>query len=431
MDFYKNRLRWPVDRTVRSLRVYVVEPYSYSPEEHAVLFYAAIENLVNPRAQEIDAAHGESMALAAETFDLVTFPEAFLPSSDLITALMAISSLPSCGCVHVGLRPSCDASQHLFKVSELKVLVQQLQDIPNLEKEDLVPFSDWLGIQHSGKLFNIGCLFSIDATGKLRVCLHPKIVKSKFEIGMLHEMSMSEADMLTLVTLVPTNKRFRSVTIQPLLCSDVLNLETDRPDARPLYAVNTDDGKCFGEDCPEHVDIVSLATCTPQPEYRSETGFYYQWQPEFQDAFRRAAADDALSKHHHALFVLSNFRTISDGKLGGLSGAFIPVPLAENHAPPYLTISVWGYPKSYRSPTRWSHSADTILGASGWASSGYIASLQNTNSEVVARMVGFTINKLPREASLWRPHNGLTDFKLFLASRENLGGSVIFKEQVA
>lgn len=413
------------------MRIYVVEPYAYEPKEHAAVFNAAITSLVAPQAAEIDSALGGNMALNAEPFDLITFPEAFLPSSDLLIGLSAISGLPSCGCIHVGLRPTSDAAQHLFSVAELNTLVHHLQQLQTLVLEDLAPFSKWLVEQTQDRLFNIGCLFAIDLHSRLRVCLHPKIVKSKFEIGMSHEMNMHEADMLTLVTLVPKDKRMRSITIQPLLCSDVLNLDTDRPSGRPLYAVNDDTGTCFGENCPEHVDVVSLATCTPQQKYQSPTGPYYQWHPEFQDAFRRSATDDELSKHHHSLFVLSNFRTVTNGKLGGLSGAFIPVPLSGAMIPTYLTVSVFGHSKSYKEPDRWSHTADEVVKDNElmWKSLGHVASLRNTNSETVARMIGFTVSKLPREASLWRPHTGLVNFQLFVAVQNASANQTTFKRQ--
>lgn len=430
MAFNRNRLHWPVVRTVRSLRVYVVEPYSYSPGEHAALFSAALESLLSPPTQEVWTAHTGTIQRAPETFDLLTFPEAFLPAADLLTAFPAILTLPSCGCVHVGLRPTADVKQHLFTVSEIEDLVRQMRTIPQLEHNDIDPFSNWLGRQSSDRMFNIGCLFTIDAEQKLRVCLHPKIVKSKFETGMLHELNMSEADLLTLVTLVPTDKRFLTITLQPLLCSDALNLDTDRPNGRPLYAVNSDDGGCFGDECPDHVDIVSLATCTPQPTYGAPSVSYMQWHPAFQDTFIRAARDDELLKHHQAVFVLSNFHNIPPNQAGGLSGAFMPISFAKTGIPPFLAVSVWGQPTEYSGPEQWSISADALAGSTAWDNLGYIASLKNSDHETSGRMISFTITKLPRQTSRWRSPSGLTDFQLFVASQDKQTQRLTFKRQV-
>ena len=57
---------------------------------------------------------------------------------------------------------------------------------------------------------------------------------------------MEEATLLTVVTLRPTDKKYLTVTIQPLLCSDMLHLGTDRGQSRPLEALHTD-AECLGE----------------------------------------------------------------------------------------------------------------------------------------------------------------------------------------
>jgi hypothetical protein len=61
----------------------------------------------------------------------------------------------------------------------------------------------------------------------------------------IHEKNMEEANLLTLVTLLPTDKAFKSVTLQPLICCDALHLETDRPQSWPLDEFN-DNAGCFG-----------------------------------------------------------------------------------------------------------------------------------------------------------------------------------------
>lgn len=425
---HRNQLCWPVSRTKRSFRFYVVEPPSYSPKEHARVFYAAINGLLTRRISEVDSDCSYNMPSDSERFDLVTFPEAFLPEEDLLITLRSIVNRQECGCVHVGLRPTSE-EPHLFKVDEIKSLLEKLREISAIEQADLKTFSTWIEEQPRNRLFNIGCIFMLDSRGKLRVCLHPKVIKSKFEIAMPHEQNMSEANMLTLVSLIPEDKRFLSITIQPLICSDALNSETERPGARPLYAANDDQGDGVDTWWPDQIDVVSLATCTPQPEYGPPTETFSQWHPAFQETFYRAASDDALLKHNHAIFALSNFRVVSDGEPGGLSGAFIPVPFTDARLPGYLTVSVWGHPTEHRQADSWSKPTERPTDVVKWRNLGYIASLRTSSPDAAARMIGFTVNKLPRQASRWHKHSGLTDFQLFEASIDSSGTQLAFKQQ--
>jgi len=421
---YSNRLYWPINKTVRSLQIYVIEPGNYKQyNDHAAIFNAAIERLANgPGASKLNSLNESPKVNSARIFDLATFPEAFLPSDNFVEALSAISHFPEMGCIHVGLRPKVDTETHLFEIREILALIEKILEIPELEKADLDSFKEWINIQPPDSRFNLGCLFKLDAEQKLRVCLHPKIIRSKFEIRMRHESNMTEADLLTVVTLVPQNKRFISINLQPLLCADGLIGDVDHPDSRPLYAINNENANCFKDDSPDHIDIVSLATCTPHPHYGNSSE--YQWHPYFQDSFYRSAHDEDLSKHHHAIFVLSNFRMI-DKKTAGLSGAFIPVPLREDDLiPPFIFSSIWGNPPSLA--PNWYKIADD---RKDWSTKGYIASLRHSDDENSARMLGFTINKLPRQSSTWSPRAGLTNFQIFSASQQENGAVIKFNSE--
>jgi len=136
--FHCNRLQWSVQRTSRTFRVYVVEPREYSPGNHGQLFRAALTSLISPGQALIDQYSKPPMPQTVETFDLVTFPEAFLPGQELVSALFDISAqaITSLGCVHVGLRPSATPDSHLFTVSELRVLIDSLSGVPNIEHAD-------------------------------------------------------------------------------------------------------------------------------------------------------------------------------------------------------------------------------------------------------------------------------------------------------
>lgn len=410
--FKGNLFVWQVTRTVRTFRVFVVEPKEYTPDTHSRIFNAAITALVTPEPLPIDPFVMDSFIPGTEPFDLITFPEAFLPQNDLVTALRHISALDSIGCVHVGLRPTDDPEHHLFSVQEIKALVHSLSAIPEISHPDLAAFSNWVGMQTSSKQFNIGCLFTIDAAHKLRICLHPKIVRSKFEMNPLHEKHMTEADLLTLVTLLPTDRALNTITLQPLICSDALHLDTDRPRSWPLDAVN-DDADCFEPPIPDHIDIVSLATCTPQQIQVSARSIGFRtWHQEFLAAFLRSAGE--LPRHSYSAFVLSNFQTLPGNVLAGLSGAFIPVPLVHDSFPSFVTISSWGKVKNQNSSNRWSTPDDSIRKDTGWSSLGYVVSLDPTalNDAVPAFMFGFTVNRFPRDMTRWRPTEGLVDFQL-------------------
>lgn len=417
--FKANFFSWPVTRTARTFRVFVVEPKEYSPKAHSGIFNAAITALLTPETTPVDPYAKDVSVPGVEPFDLITFPEAFLPQSELVKALQHISSLSSIGCVHVGLRPTDYPDRHLFCVQEIKTLIQSLLSMPKIDQNDLSAFSEWIKDQPENNMFNIGCLFTIDAYEKLRVCLHPKVVRSKFENSPLQEEHMAEADLLTLVTLLPTDKTFKSVTLQPLICSDALHLATDRPGSWPLEGVNYD-GNCFEDSLPDHIDIVSLATCTPQQTCGCSKGLQYRtWHQDFLDSFRRAASE--LHRHYFSTFVLSNFRKISDGVLGGLSGAFIPVSLPRHSFPPFLAISSWG--KSDKSsPNRWSTPDDNIDAGSGWSSLGYVASIAPppATDAASASMLGFTIYRFPCDTTRWNSTSGLVKFQLCMAF-ENSG----------
>jgi hypothetical protein len=406
--FIGNLLQWPVNRSVRTFRVFVVEPKGYQPDVHGGIFNAAVTALTGAQPELVDP-FADNMAIAeAEPFDLVTFPEAFLPQDDLLAAFAALPSFCSFGCIHVGLRPSADSPQHLFTVQQIERLIDAILAVQEVHSLDLDNFSRWLKHQGSDERFNIGCLFTIDAHAKLRVCLHPKLVRSKFEMSPLSEQHMAEGNLLSLVTLLPTDKRLKSVTVQPLLCSDALHLATDRPGSWPLDGVN-EHPECFDGPVPDHVDIVSLAVCTPQVLSASKTLHYRVWHQDFLNAFHRAATE--LHRHYSATFICSNFQELSDESPGGLSGGFIPVPSPKTAFPSYVVVSSWG--NGGTPPNRWS-TPDNDISAKGWSSLGHIASLSpagGSESET-ASMLGFTVLKFPRDAASWSTRPGFAKFQL-------------------
>jgi hypothetical protein len=392
-------------------------------------------SLLSPEPTLLDKYRESPNRPTGDQFDLVTFPEAFLPAEDFTRALDQLALLQNFGCVHVGLRPTSSVNTHLFSVAEFDSLIATLLAIPAIDRDDIVPVKSWLSRQDKASRFNVGALFAIDAKGKLRVCLHPKMVRSRYEMHPLEERHMAEANLLTLITLLPEDKIYLSVTLQPLLCSDALQLDTDHPGRLPLDGVNTG-AQCFERPPPDHIDIVSVATCTPQPETaRNDRTKYRQWHQHFRTTFQRVGEGGSLARHYHCTFVLSNFHKLSvdphalpGDVLGGLSGAFIPVPMGSEHLPSFAQLSSFGRLHAARGDDNlWSIPDEKI--DQSRATRGYIAQLSPYDAEpVVAKLLGFTIIRFPRDAPRWRPQPGLADFRLRTAVYDK-DGNVITAER--
>jgi hypothetical protein len=401
---------WQIDRTIKTYRIVVVEPPFLEPTTHTAIFNAAISALLSP-----DVALVSTRALnvpTIEPFDLVTFPEAFLPAAELITTIEQLANLDKFGCIHVGLRPGVTGG-HLFDLVALNNLVSELRNISKVDSTDLAKFSSWLGKQQTSKRFNIACLFTVDTDAKIRICLHPKMVRSKYEASPLAEDDMSQGDVLSLITLFPSNPNLLSITLQPLICADALQLDSDRPGHRPIDAVNHI-GSSFDRRIPDYVDVVSVATCTPQPETQGQTSIKTRaWHQHFRKAFIRAADDPSFQRHAHAAFVLSNFWSIgsqeraksNDNDIGGLSGLFLPVKVSQMKLPDFVQFSTYGMSDG-ETENSWSLPSKEIdtkrrVRACIAQLSPYGVSLPK------ARMLSFTINRLPRHAPPWGATMGL------------------------
>lgn len=405
-------LKWPIERTVLPFAVRVVEPRRFEPLDHTRILNAVVESLVRPPAMPIDRFDDVAAPTAKRRYDLVTFPEAFASVEAILDIARALESQGPSGCLHVGLRPDASSPNHLFGVPAMKSLVAELQKLVDPDIGDLSGFIDWLDHQDPVRVFNLGCVIAVDAKSRLRVCLHPKLVRSKFEVDRLPELHMTEANLLTLITLVPTNPLFGTVTIQPLICSDALDIGTDSRLPAPIPAV-TQCADCI-PDPPNHVDIVSIATCTPQPSGKSRDGSAYRvWHSQFLESFTAAAQNPDRARHHFAAFVLANYTDISSKVGGGLSGAFLPVPPGFTSSDPAVSVSCWGRHKEEPKPHNgWSEPDDQAL--TGWSSRGFVAGLDPFvgKAEHGARVLSFDVHRLPREASLWRREPSLVAWEV-------------------
>lgn len=404
---------WTIERTEKDYRVVIVEPSFIEPANHGGLFDSVITALLTSEDAPISDLRPNVPLF--DRFDLVTFPEAFLPVADFIRAVGVLSRLDRMGCIHVGLRPDHNDG-HLFDKAAILNLLAQLRSISSVELEDLDGVVSWIARQHDGKRFNLACLFTIDVGSKLRICLHPKMVRSKMEAGALPERDMAQGNLVSLVRLTPSDPNLLSITMQPLICSDALQLDSDRPGHLPIDAVNSK-SSCFDQAIPDYVDIVSVATCTPQSENTGHGMIASRmWHQQFRDSFVRTAKDPSCQRHAHAAFVLANFwslgteRQIASNEVGGLSGMFLPVKAPLDINPDFLELSTYG--KSHNDiDNGWSLPANEI--SPGRSVRGYIAQLSPRDMEPPrARVLRMTVHRLPRHSPPWGATVGLRDIKL-------------------
>ena len=413
-------LRWNVERHSRAFRVKVVEPARYSPRENSDLFTDIVTSLLVPEPSEVDRLGVEAPTTGSERFDLLTFPEIFVSAETLVTTVESLLGVTWSGCMHVGLRPSTEAATHLFSCGELRKLVARLAPLAESIASDLLSFRGWLDRQATG-WFNVGCLMAVDVDGQVRLCLHPKIVRSRHEVSPTTDRHMTEADLLVLVTLLPADRQFLSVTIQPLLCSDLLGTETDAPGGPPLEAITRHAGSFEGGP-PDHVDVVSVATCTPQPKFAPKVGkASFDWHDQFRDAFKRAADGPDCVRHRFSIIVLSNFLQLGSEVDGGLSGVFMPVPSGAGPFHRDIAVSTWGRPRDGRGNNSWSGPGDNAL--TKWENRGFVAGLDPfaASAQATVRIFAFTVQRLPRERALWRHSDGLAQCKVSCGERDGSG----------
>lgn len=394
--------------------MYVVEPKAYAPERHGDVFDAVLRDFFDTAADQL-ATDAISPAIRQPVeADLIVFPEAFLAAEDLIAAMIGFVSLRFQCCVHVGLRPDRSNKNHLFSRKNIESLLADMKDIQGIHNEDLEGFEGWFKKQRAAARFNLGCMFLVESNGSLRVCLHPKAVRAGVEYSALSDEHMTEAKLISLVTLVPPNSRYMSVTIQPLICADVLSLPNDSMLPNPIKAFSDSSAANFPRLYADHIDIVSLSLCTPVGEFNNGKGRRRRWKTEFESAFLEALKRDECFRHHFASFVMANFDEIGPKK-GGLSGACVPAPFSVGSFPD--EVSMWSYGKHKKdSADEWK----CIAGLGAEISDNGVA-LNNKNrlnlvclDDVtepglhVARALGFTMSRLIRDNPVGGAFPGLT-----------------------
>jgi len=347
-------------------------------------------------------ADAEGHALCPEPFDLLTFPEAFVSPRTLLSVLRTFRNIDSLGCVHVGLHSAATGESHLFPTDEIRQLLNDIRAIPEVETDDLQEFEIWLSKQRAGDRFNIGCLFAVDANHRVRICLHPKMVPSQYEYSAFEETHMAEGNLLSVVTLVPEDSTYMTINIQPLLCSDVLPLPTDAM-RWPLDGVNLY-ADCFAPRVPDHIDIVSVATCTPQQRFANDR-MDRQWHEKWRSAF--LSATEKWPRHRTSIFILSNYAQFKNGRPGGLSGAYVPRPLGGSAPFPHFVFA-HSYQQNEAGQMMWLPVPEEGLGDKRLRDDCYIAAVRPNQrlDKGPAQALGFTITAIIRDQAM-HPNNSV------------------------
>ena len=383
-------LTWRVRRKRLTFRCAVVQPAAYAPERHGPLFAAEISRLLEVAPYNPAGPQG-----AAEPLDLLTWPEAFLCAGDLVDVLSALKLAGGSPCVHVGLRPDeLTSERHLFTHGELERLTDRLLTLSPAIASDLKAFRNWLSAAPTWGHYNVACVFVVDTRGELRVCLHPKNTAAPIEVSPLPEGTVCEADFAALITLEADDRSIIDVHLQPLICSDLLELRRRIPGPGPIAAVNTDPER-IGPSIPDSIDIVSVTTCTLQAnEAVGRRPTSLAWQPKFRDAFLAPLQRGNLLRHVCALVILSNYAVVSDAP-AGLSGCYVPKPLPEgSRFQDFARVWTWGRSNSDR---HWSL-MDGAGGEPGWRNDAHLITLEPGQDAGRGghTALAFTIDVFPR-----------------------------------
>lgn len=414
MTYETNWLKWSFERVSREFRVYVVEPKAYEPKAHGEVFDAVLRDFFHTASGGALAGDVSDVIAEPVEADLIVFPEAFLAAKELVKTMEVFMSRAFQCCVHIGLRPHSENTNHLFSHQDIETLLKRLKAIKGINTDDLNGFEEWFKKQKSASNFNLGCMFLVEPNGSLRVCLHPKSVRAIAEYRALSDAHMTEANLLSLVTLVPSNSRFMSVTIQPLICADALSLPTDLMIPNPIKAFSDSSAANFPRLPADHIDIVSLSLCTASKVTDAKVD-RRRWKPEFEVAFQEAGKRDECFRHHFASFVMANFNEINTQK-GGLSGACMPVAFSSDSYPE--GVSMWSYGQhECDSADEWKcvagfgiEPADRGAIPKGKSNRLNLVCLDSVSETVphVARALGFTLPRLVRDNPVGGVFPGLT-----------------------
>lgn len=244
-------------------------------------------------------------------YDLLLFPEALLNVCELPTLIaQAPSYNKHLGAVHIGLR-SDRPDEHLLSTEEVGILLAALEGLTDVEIDDLACFRKWFSAQDGG-MWNLAAFFARDRNDKIRICLHAKIVQSKYEAGVSDIGTMSESDTTWVVSFIPQEVEAAALHVQPVICADL----TSDLALKLVRSSLSKGGESFG--LVGSIDLVSAPVATPAGTTR--------WRDQFLEVLT-GVVRSAATGHRHATFALANYALLpfSSKKVpGGLSGVFVP-----------------------------------------------------------------------------------------------------------
>ena len=161
----------------------------------------------------------------------------------------------------------------------------------------------------------------------------------------------------------------------------------------------------------------------PNPKASHPTELFTEsGMSSFKNSFRDAAQKPNFARHHFAAIVLSNFRTLTSEKAGGLSGVFMPIPPKYKRFHADVIVSCWGRPKTDMNlNNKWSRPDDDALVA--WSSLGFVAALDpfSEPADASVKIFGFTIQRLPRDNTFWGAPESLTLLEVRVGRRDQAG----------
>lgn len=413
---------WTVHRTLNEFRVRIVEPAPVDPARHIEIFGDVLTRSLMPL--DIDIKVSEAEQRLARPRDLTVFPEAFLPQDDLVAALEVLPAQGSFGAVHVGLRPDLQSS-HLFSFAQVTSLIERLSALPAAVPADFEGLRAWLRRHHATDCFNLSCFFTLDIDRNLRISIQVKNLASPtMEQGFLPETNATEGDLLTVVTLHPDDKSFRTVVIQPIICSDCLDLQMKNGGAAPVRAI-TSSAERLGERPPDYVDIVSVATYTQQSiQGDDRIGWTPAWKMRFREVFERAIGSAAYGRHNFAIFALANFYEV-ENRVAGLSGYFCPTPF-QGGVKLDSTLRAWTWGRQPNADLDWRPIDPVGEDAVTREHQGQLVCIDSDRppGAALARVLDYTINQFPRHGPRFNPAPMIINCAVIdLPDRHNQDGS--------
>ena len=311
-DAKGHRATWRVSLEPRDFRAVVVQPQ----DEHCAagaLLKTAIDRLLTGPISEADTyTVPDPPRLMTTRFDLIVFPEAFLPISGLPEVLSMVKDVPhGAGLLHFGLRPN--ATNHLFSTA---VALEFLTDLEGKSEllviDEIAVLKNWIRGQPEGR-WNLAALVGrCPEEEKVYVCVHAKIVRSKYEQTVGIETTMSESKLLFLIDLVSHDQPGRTITLQPLICSDLTGAPSWSGDLNCFQLLSRS-----WELATHAVQVVSAPTATPVASDGSGL-----WKSAFLDLIL-GAMSDTNTLHCRCCFVLSNYKSYKK-RLFGRSGFVVP-----------------------------------------------------------------------------------------------------------